>query len=83
MDKEKAFEAFMARVAENANRKLIDNAKLPAFSPMHYPCRSCRADMEIDEDDFSGRPKECGPCKELAQAGVLDEFIKRAQQSVA
>ena len=77
---EAQFESFLARRKKNALLPRIDNSKLPAGSPMHYPCTGCNADIEIDELDFGpDRPKECPDCKPLKAEGVLDEFIERAE----
>lgn len=53
----------------------IDDASLPAGSPMHYYCISCGylADT-LPESWFMGLPKKlCPECQELKDLGWLEE----------
>jgi hypothetical protein len=68
----KDLEALTKRREENAGRQLIDNSKLPAGSPMHFPCEGCNADIEVPEDYTPPRPTHCDPCKSLLKEGLLD-----------
>lgn len=65
-------EALTKRREENANRHPIDNSKLPAGSPMHFPCEGCNADIEVPEDYTPPRPRDCKDCETLRKEGLLD-----------
>jgi hypothetical protein len=53
---------------------VIDNASLPAGSPMYYYCHVCDALVAVKKEDWyrDPPPKLCSECFELKQAGLID-----------
>lgn len=52
--------------------KQINNAELPAGSPMHYYCRFCGAPTETLPECHLGKPCTCcDPCKVLHEHGAI------------
>ena len=82
-----AEEEFRKRYVENSSKKKIDNADLPAGSPMYYYCHGCGCVSAILPESWwgSGPAKYCEPCELLAPLGVLprlkQESIQRIQEA--
>lgn len=53
--------------------KVIDNASLPAGSPMYYYCRSCLALVATKPESWyrNPPPKYCKECIPLKEAGYI------------
>lgn len=79
-DKEWAFEAFLKRRLANKGRKPIDNSKLHAGEPMHFTCRPCNGDIEVEEDYTPPRPEFCPECTKLQKKGWLQELVLRLEK---
>lgn len=69
--KEAAFTALIQRRNENKTRERIDNASLPAGSPMHFDCITCGADIVVPEN-YVTRPGLCPECATLKRLGWLE-----------
>jgi hypothetical protein len=50
----------------------IDNSKLPAYSPMYFPCISCGAYISVPEN-YLIRPQLCRECQALKDLGWLNQ----------
>lgn len=72
---EKGKAAALAGLAErrilNADRKLPDNASLPAGSPMYYRCIGCGADIVVHEGWLT-KPDTCRQCDALVRLGWME-----------
>lgn len=69
--KETALHALATRRAD-APRK-IDNAALPAGSPMYFYCISCGHVAEVVPESYTWTPaKLCSECKALQELGWLE-----------
>jgi hypothetical protein len=67
-----AHEALERRQAENAEKTKIDNASLPAGSPMHYYCRVCGGLSDVLPEEHISAPRRlCAPCQEMKDKGWL------------
>lgn len=69
-------EIALVKVAERKKRnapKKIDNARLPAGSPMYYYCRACDALVATKPENWyrNPPPKYCEDCKPLKELGWL------------
>jgi len=63
-------EQLHKRIAQNTQEPKINNATLPAGSPMHYYCRICQAPtITLPEDHAGTPPKYCYPCQDLVDQG--------------
>ena len=69
--KEAALEALRARRAANRDKVRIDNASLPAGSPMTYYCIGCGADIVVPED-WLHKSSLCRECTALTELGWLE-----------
>lgn len=69
--KQKALEALADRRKRNADIKRIDNASLPAGSPMYFYCVTCGEEMSVPEG-YTSRSKTCGECSALKDLGWLE-----------
>jgi hypothetical protein len=69
---EDALAKFAERKA-NAPEK-IDNAQLPAGSPMYYYCGLCGVLVAVKPEDWweDPPPKLCSECTELKEAGLIE-----------
>lgn len=70
-------EIALVKVAERKKRnapKKIDNARLPAGSPMYYYCHGCDTLLVVKPEDWvdDPPPKLCGECASLKERGWLD-----------
>lgn len=71
-DPEIAVRQFEKRKAENAEKPKIDNASLPAGSPMYYYCKFCGDHTETLPETHIRAPKViCDPCKVLNDHGLI------------
>jgi hypothetical protein len=61
------------RKQANAPKK-IDNASLPAGSPMYYYCHGCDTLLAVKEESWyrDPPPKLCDECASLKERGWLD-----------
>ena len=75
MTKDEALAALAKRRFLN-QPKVIDNASLPAGSPMYYYCHVCDALVAVRAEDWyldrDVPPKLCSECVELKEAGLID-----------
>jgi len=72
MLKQAALKALDARKKANKNKKRIDNASLPAGSPMYFYCRECGDESDVLPESYIGTPKRyCRPCQDLKDSGVI------------
>lgn len=69
--KEHALEQLNLRRTANAEKKIPDNASLPAGSPMYYGCKSCNEVITVPENWIS-RPVLCPQCQALKDCGWLE-----------
>ena len=63
---------FKDRKRQNAKLPRVNNATLPAGSPMFYYCRLCGAEMTRPEDDVEPAPKFCPDC--ISEGRARDEW---------
>lgn len=59
------------RRAKYAGRKLVDNASLPAGSPMYFACIGCGATIEVHEAWLT-KPDTCIECEALVKLGWME-----------
>lgn len=72
--KEFALQALRQRREKNAKKKKIDNASLPAGSPMYFYCISCAGLADTKPEGYITPPKKlCGECRALKDLGWLEE----------
>lgn len=58
------------RQQENAAVRRVNNADLPAGSPMHYYCKLCKAETDVLPEEHDERPRQyCTPCQDMVNAG--------------
>jgi len=70
--KEFALEALRNRREENAQKKKINNADLPAGAPMYFYCKSCDALADTKPELYTDTPKKlCDECQALKDLGWL------------
>jgi hypothetical protein len=65
--------AWETRRAENGSKAPIDNAALPAGSPMFFRCPSCYGDIILPEG-YLTRPAVCYDCLDLLRRGWIVEL---------
>lgn len=72
--KEFALQELRRRRDENAKKKKIDNASLPAGSPMYYYCISCSGLADTKSENWFITPpkKLCSECQALKDCGWLE-----------
>ena len=76
---EKACEQFAQRRLYVAEIEKIDNADLPAGSPMYFYCRHCGIPTEVLPEDYVFPPlRECSQCQGLKSEGWLEEAVRMA-----
>lgn len=69
-----AQENFRKRRTKNASRTRINNASLPAGSPMYFYCRHCLAHTDARPELYVTQPVTiCEPCKALERLGAIPE----------
>jgi hypothetical protein len=71
--KDEALAALAKRRSLN-QPKVIDNASLPAGSPMYYYCHVCDALVAVKDESWyrDPPPKLCSECFELKEAGLIE-----------
>lgn len=71
-EQEEALRAVAERKTRNAPL-MIENASLPAGSPMYYYCHGCSALVAVKPEEWylDPPPKHCPECLPLAQRGWL------------
>jgi hypothetical protein len=63
---------FRKRKAENAKKEQINNARLPAGSPMYFYCRYCGDSTAVLPEGYTCKPRTvCVPCEGLEQLGEM------------
>lgn len=66
--------AFRLREEANEMREdPVDNATLPAGSPLYFRCDACHCDIIVQEG-YLTRPKLCYDCRDLKDLGLLFEM---------
>jgi len=65
--------AWERRVAANVGKPPIDNAAMPAGSPMYFRCPSCGCDIILQEG-FLTKPRLCYDCLDLEALDLI--FVK-------
>jgi hypothetical protein len=60
--------SFEERQATNSKLERIDNARLPAGSPMYYYCRLCGQTMVLPETHLEMAPRYCEYCIDEGRA---------------
>lgn len=66
-----AMEQYEKRKKENEGKQ-IDNASLPAGSPMYYYCKFCGEHTEtLAESHWSAPKTTCDPCNALHIHGLI------------
>lgn len=71
--REAALQALARRRQANAEMKKIDNASLPAGSPMYFYCISCGDNHAVlPETYITPPPKLCPECQALKDCGWLE-----------
>jgi hypothetical protein len=63
--------ALDVRRAANRDRIRIDNASLPAGSPMYFDCINCGDSICVPED-YLVRPQLCRECTAMKNLGWLE-----------
>lgn len=72
MSTSEALNAFRQRCEANKTRQQVNNASLPAGSPMYYYCKFCGDPTETLPEGHWGTPKTvCDPCQSLRTLGLL------------
>lgn len=72
ISKEQALKVFQKRREENARKERINNADLPAGSPMHYYCHRCKAEQILPENHTGSDIKQyCDDCQPLVDCGWI------------
>ena len=66
-----ALAALRARREVNRDKSRIDNASLPAGSPMTYYCIGCGADIVMPEG-WLHKPSLCRECEALHELGWME-----------
>jgi hypothetical protein len=69
--KEFALKALAERREASKNLPYIDNASLPAGSPMYFKCIGCGARLVVGEG-YITRPKFCVECSALVAIGWME-----------
>lgn len=69
--KEAALAGLTERRLLNRDRKRIDNASLPAGSPMVYYCIGCGADIVVPEGWIT-KPDTCRQCEAMMKLGWME-----------
>ena len=71
--KEYALEQLKKRREENAKKEKIDNASLPAGSPMYFYCKSCDVLADTKPEGYLDFPKKlCDECQALKDLEWLE-----------
>lgn len=71
--KEVALSALHKRREENKKKKKINNASLPAGSPMYFYCIACDGLAEVCSEGYTHSPKRlCDECQALKDLGWLE-----------
>jgi len=74
-----AIKQFAQRWQYAAEITKIDNAELPAGSPMYFYCRHCGVPTEVLPEDYQFPPTTvCSQCKGLKSEGWLEEAVRLA-----
>lgn len=77
-----AIKQFAQRRLLAAEIEKIDNADLPAGSPMYFYCRHCGIPTEVLPEDYVFPPlRECSQCQGLKSEGWLGEAKVASEQS--
>lgn len=72
MLKKDALAALTKRKQLSAAATRIDNADLPAGSPMYFYCQECGDLAAVLSEGFTQRvPRFCSPCQRLFEAGLI------------
>lgn len=66
-----ALEALRLRREANKGRKHVDNASLPAGSPMYFYCDTCGDEMAVPES-YTTRSRLCTECTALKSLNWLE-----------
>jgi len=66
-----ALEGLQRRRAANRDKQRIDNASLPAGSPMVYYCLGCGHDIWVSEG-WLHKPSLCEECSALVELGWME-----------
>lgn len=75
-----ALNQFARRRLYAAQIEKIDNAELPAGSPMYFYCRQCGIPTEVLPEDYVFPPtSECSQCQGLKNEGWLEEAMRLAR----
>lgn len=62
---------YEQRKKENEGKE-INNASLPAGSPMYFYCNACSAHVAtLPENYVTPPPRHCAACKELVRLGLI------------
>ena len=70
-NKKEALAELAKRQKINKTRKRVDNASLPAGSPMYFYCLSCGDDIVVPEN-YVTRPSLCPECRVMKDLGWLE-----------
>ena len=77
--KQRMLDDLSDRIEANARMERVNNADLPAGSPMHYYCQLCKALADVLPEEHDCSPaKYCVPCEEM----VLNDFDPRTKKFV-
>ena len=80
LDVEVALQQFVKRHRAEKGKPRVDNARLPAGSPMYYYCKHCGVFTEVlDELHSKGAKTCCDPCRVLVDHGLVDEALQRVR----
>lgn len=73
LERDAALAALEERLEKNAPH-VINNADLPAGSPMYYHCHTCKALVAVKPEGWyvDPPPKHCVDCDALIEQGWLD-----------
>ena len=66
-----ALEALANRRRKNKDIKRVNNARLPAGSPMYFYCITCREEM-VEPEGYLSRSQTCSECSALKELGWLE-----------
>lgn len=69
--KEVALRALIVRRETNKGIKRVNNASLPAGSPMYFYCITCGLVM-VEPEGYLSRSKTCSECGALKELGWLE-----------
>jgi hypothetical protein len=71
LNKLESLEALAHRRIINKSRPHVDNAALPAGSPMYYRCLGCGDDIVVSEGWIT-KPDMCDECHRLVKLGWME-----------